>query len=68
MVDEIIEELMDLDMEPKIDSLWWTSTIKDEDKLTLKVKCKGKSWGLLLVEVFDLLGYRFRRTGERKRR
>ena len=35
MVNYIIEELMDLDMEPKRESLWWTSTYKDEDERTL---------------------------------
>ena len=28
MVNDIIEELLDLDMEPKPESLWWTSTHK----------------------------------------
>ena len=26
MVNDIIEELLDVDMEPKPESLWWTST------------------------------------------
>ena len=34
MVDDIIEELLDLDMEPKPESLWWTSTHKHEDMST----------------------------------
>ena len=37
MVNDIIEELLDLDMELKPESLWWTSTHKDEDGTTLKV-------------------------------
>ena len=34
VVDGIIEEVLDLDMEPKAESLWWTSTHKDEDMTT----------------------------------
>ena len=30
MVNDIIEELLDLEMEPKPESLWWTSSNKDE--------------------------------------
>ena len=37
MVNEIIEELMNLDMVPLPESLWWTSSYEEEDKLTLKV-------------------------------
>ena len=35
MVHDIIEDLMDLDMDPKPESLWWTSTYKDEVESTL---------------------------------
>ena len=31
MVNDIIEEPLDLDMEPKLESLWWSSTHKNED-------------------------------------
>ena len=31
MVNDIIEELLGLDMEPKQESLWWTSTYRDVD-------------------------------------
>ena len=31
MVNEIIDELMDLDMEPTLESLEWTSTYTAED-------------------------------------
>ena len=31
MVNDILEVLMDLDMEPKPESLWWTSTYEAED-------------------------------------
>ena len=31
MVNDIIEELLDLDMRSKLESLWWTSTYKDQD-------------------------------------
>ena len=36
MVNDIIEELLGLDMEPKPESLWWTSTHKHEDMQTLR--------------------------------
>ena len=42
MVNDIIEELLNLDMEPKQESLWWTSSYEEEDKLTLKVGGRGK--------------------------
>ena len=66
IVNDIIEELLDLDMdmEPKLESSLWTSTCKAEDERTLKVCCEGKSWDLQFVEVFDLLGYRLRRSGK----
>ena len=32
MVNAMIEELLDLDMEPKPESMWWTSTYEDEDR------------------------------------
>ena len=54
MANDIIEEL---DMEPKPESLWWTSSYKEEDKLTLKVGGGGKDWDLPYREVFDVLGY-----------
>ena len=34
IVNEIIEELLDLDMEPKPESLWWLSTCPAEEKDT----------------------------------
>ena len=37
MVNDIIEELLDLDMEPKPESLWRTSTHEHEDMSTLSV-------------------------------
>ena len=58
---DLIEELMDLDTEPKPESLWWASIYKDDDERTLKV---GTTEICRFFEVFDLLGYRFRR--ERK--
>ena len=68
MVNEINEELTDVDMQPKPESLWWTSTNKEEDERTLKAGSRGKSWDLPLVEAFDLLGFRFRRSGRRIQR
>ena len=46
MVNDIIEELLDLDMEPKMESLWWTSTHQAEEKETSKVKNRGLAWDL----------------------
>ena len=51
------------DLDPKPESLWRTSTDKDEDERTLEVGSRGKSWDSLFVEASDLLGKRFRRTG-----
>ena len=58
-----IDELMDLDMEPKPESMWWTSTYTAEDGLTLKAGSGGKGREIPFGEVLDVLGYRFRRTG-----
>ena len=42
MVNDFIEKLMDLDMEPKPECLWWTSTEKAEEGVLLKVGNRGK--------------------------
>ena len=65
MVNDIIEELLGLDMGSKPESLWWTSTYKDEDVATLEVESRKKIWDLLFMEVFDVLDYRFQRDGGR---
>ena len=41
MVNDITEELLNLDMEPKPESLWWTSTHQAEEKKKLSVGNKG---------------------------
>ena len=64
LVNDIIEELLDLDMEPKPESLWWTSSYEEEGQITLKVTGRGKEWDLPFMEVFDVLGYRFQRDGK----
>ena len=64
MVDDIIEDLLDLDIEPKLESLWWMGTNKEEDKSTLKMVSREKSWNMPFVVALDLLGCRFRRTGK----
>ena len=64
MVNDIIEDLLELDMEPKPESLWWTSTHKHEDMTTLSVGSKDKVWDLQFCEVFDVLRYRFHRDGK----
>ena len=61
MVNDIIEELLDLDMEPKPESLWWTRTHKHEDMRTLSVGGRDKVWDLPFSEVFEVLGHRFHR-------
>ena len=60
----VIEELMDLDMEPRPVTLWWTSTYKADGGKTLQVGGKGKSWEMPFVEEFDPLGYRFPKNGK----
>ena len=50
--------MLDLNKEPKPESLWWTNAYKDEDV------CRGETWDVSFVEEFDLLGYRFRRNGK----
>ena len=50
MVNGIIEELQDLDMDPKPESLRWTSTHKCEDMITLRVGSRGNNWDLLFVK------------------
>ena len=56
MINDIIEELLDLDLEPKPESLWWMSTYKEEDKSTLKM-------GYAVRPGVGSSG-RFRRTGK----
>ena len=58
MVNDIIEELLDLDMGPKPESLWWTNTHKCEDMTTLRVGSRGNTWDLPFREVFEVLGCR----------
>ena len=55
MVNDIIEELLDLDMEPMLESLWWASSYKNEDAAPLKV---GR---LALDGVVRFLSNRFHR-------
>ena len=51
-------------MEPKLESLWWTSTHKHEDAQTLRVGSRGGIWDLPFCENPDVLGYRFHRDGK----
>ena len=64
MVHDIIEELLDQDMKPKPESLWWTSTYKHEDMRSLRVGSRDKVLDLPFWEVFGVLGYRFHRDGK----
>ena len=64
MVNDIIAELMDLEMEPKHDSWWWTGTYKAEDEVTRQVGSWAKVLEMPFVEEFDLLEYRFERKGK----
>ena len=61
IVNDIIEELLDLDMKPKPQSLWWTSTYKGEEKNTLQVGSRDRAWELPFREVLEVLGYRYHR-------
>ena len=63
MVSDIIAELLELDMEPKPESLWRSGTHQAEETKTLSVENRGRAWDLPFVEVFDVLGYRFHRDG-----
>ena len=63
MVIDIIDVLMDLEMEPKPESLWWTSAYPAEDGMTLDVRRRKRSWEMPFVEISDTLGNRFRRNG-----
>ena len=53
MANDIIQELLDLDMEPKPESL-----------ATLKVGKEGLMWDLPHNEVFEVLGSRYHRDGK----
>ena len=64
IVNDIIEELLDLDLESKPESLWWTSTHHAEEKETLKVENRGLAWDLPFKDVFEVLGCRFHRDGK----
>ena len=64
MVNDIIEELLVLDMEPKLESLSWACTYEREDTTTLKVGSRGNTWDLPFREVFEILGYRYHRDGK----
>ena len=44
-VNDIFEELIDLDMGPKPESLWWMSAYKAEEGVTLKVEEQGQQLG-----------------------
>ena len=63
-VNDIIEELLDLDMEPKAESLQWIRTHKQEDMGTLCVGSSDRAWDLPFCEVFDVPGYRYHRDGK----
>ena len=64
MLNDIIEELLDLDIEPEPESLWWTCTYKKEEKAMLKVGSRENTWDTPFREVVDVLGYRYHRDGK----
>ena len=49
MVNDSIGELLDLDRETRLESLWWTSTYKNEDMTKLRVGSGGKlgTWAVV---------------------
>ena len=49
MVNDIIEELLDLDMEPKPESVWWTSTCKNEGTRSLRAGVRDRVWDFPLL-------------------
>ena len=52
MVSGTTEEMLDLDMEPKPESQWWTSTFQEEAGATLKVENRCHIWDLSFKDVF----------------
>ena len=58
----MIRGLLDVELEPE--ALWWTSTYKDEEKITLRVRSRTRAWELPFREVFEVLGYRYLRDGK----
>ena len=53
MVNDVTQKLLDSDMHPKHESLWWTSSHKGEDMTTLKA-CHSRrcsmSWVIVLPQ------------------
>ena len=64
IVNDISEELSDLDMEPKPESLRWASAFKDEEKITLRMGSRARAWELPFRDVFEVLGERYHRDGK----
>ena len=62
-VNDFFEALLDLNMEPKPESLW-SNTFQDEYGATLMVGNRRHTWDLPFMEVFGVLGYRFLRDGK----
>ena len=63
MVNDIIEELSILDLEPKPQSLSWTNTHKGEDERTLNVWGQGKNWTCRSWTRFKSWAIAFERLG-----
>ena len=63
MVNDTIAELLDLQMEPKPESLWQTGTHQADETKTLSVENRGRAWDLPFKDVFEVLGYRLHRDG-----
>ena len=61
MLNDRIEELRLLEMEPEPGSLV-ERTYQKEEKETLEVGHSGKKWSMPFVAAFDVLGFRFGRT------
>ena len=62
MVNEIVEELLDLDMEPKPELL--TSTLQSRGHEDFACGRQRQIVGSPFCDVFDVLGYRFHRDGK----
>ena len=52
-MNNISDEVTNLDMEPKLESLWWTSTYKAKVGATVQIKGRGKCWEMRFVEEFE---------------
>ena len=71
-MNDIFEDLLDPDTGPKPESLWWTSTRREEEERTLKVGSRGKigtwpSWRYSIFWAIFFGGMGREARGQRRR-